>query len=170
MASLVEELIDTLSKEYEVYKNLIPIADQKTGVIIKNDLEGLQTITDKEQEVIDELTHLENRREELIKNMGIVINRDPSQLKLQSLIDILQKQPNEQKKLSVLHDNLKTTIHTLVEINNRNKSLIQQSLEIIDYNMNFIQSTRMSSGNNYTKGATQSEGYLAQSGLFDAKQ
>jgi hypothetical protein len=81
------------------------------------------------------------------------------------------KQPEEQKQLSVIHDSLKATLNTIVEINNRNKSLIQQSLEMIEFNMNLVQSTRMSPGSNsYTRGAAQFELLAAQTGMFDAKQ
>jgi hypothetical protein len=83
----------------------------------------------------------------------------------------MEKQPKEQKALSTIHDNLNNTIQRLVVINNRNKSLIQQSLEMIEFNMNFIQSTRMSPGNNtYTKGASQYEAPASRIGMFDAKQ
>lgn len=171
MASLVEELIDTLSNEYTLYKELLPIAEKKTKVIIKNDLDELQTITDVEQDFVDKITALERKREEIITNMGTVINRDPKTLNLKGIIQILKKQPKEQKELSVLHDNLTRTIQTLVEINNRNKSLIHQSLEMIEFNMNFIQSTRMSPGNNYTKkGATSYDTSMGRRTIFDAKQ
>ena len=36
--------------------------------------------------------------------------------------------------------------------------------------MNFIQSTRMSPGNNYTKSAGQASSILPETGMFDAKQ
>jgi hypothetical protein len=59
----------------------------------------------------------------------------------------------------------------LTEINARNKTLIEQSLEMIEFNMNFIQSTRMAPGNNtYTRGASQYGNDSYQAGMFDAKQ
>lgn len=170
MASLIEELIQTLTKEDEIYSELIPIAKKKTQIIIKNDLESLQKITDKEQEAVDQLTVLEHQRMNIIQNIGVVINRDPKTLTLKMITEILKKQPKEQEQLSVINDHLKQTIQTLVEINNHNKSLIKESLEIIEFNMNFIQSTRMSPGNNYTKGAKQMDMYLPTAGVFDAKQ
>ena len=170
MASLIEELIQTLKREDEIYNDLIPIAKEKTQIIIKNDLENLQRITDKEQEAVDKLTALEHKRMDIIQNIGVVINRDSKTLTLRAITEILKKQPKEQKELSVINDRLKQTIQTLVEINNHNKSLINESLEIIEFNMNFIQSTRMSPGNNYTKGAKQMDLYLPTTGIFDAKQ
>jgi hypothetical protein len=49
--------------------------------------------------------------------------------------------------------------------------LIENSLEMIEYNMNFIQSTRMSPGsNNYNRDASTSYGIDLGPGAFDAKQ
>lgn len=171
MASLVEELISVLKAEDEIYEVLIPIADAKTKVIIKNDLKALQETTEKEQRVIERIQALERKREEVIVNIGTVINRNPKTLTMKMIIKLLGKQPEEQAKLSELHDSLTATIKTLVAINERNKSLIQQSLEMIEFNMNLIQSTRMSPGSsNYTKGAEELTVRDAQTGMFDVRQ
>ncbi len=171
MASLIEELIDTLQKECDIYGQMIPVAENKTRIIINNDLAALQDITDREQEMFEVINALERKREEAITNIGTVVSRDSRKINIKTVIQILDKQPKEQKQLSEIHDNLKKTIHRLVEINNHNKSLIQQSLEMIEFNMNFIQSTRMSPGNlSYNKGASQLDMPTLQTGMFDAKQ
>lgn len=171
MASLIDELITIMESEQAIYEDLIPIAEKKTKIIIKNDLQALQEITDKEQRVVEQINALERKREEVIKNIGIVMSRDPSTLTAKALKQLLEKQPKDQIKLCKAHDSLKKTVNRLVEINNRNKSLIQQSLEIIEFNMNLIQSTRMSPGtNNYTKNASQWDSLIGQAGMFDAKQ
>ena len=53
---------------------------------------------------------------------------------------------------------------------NENKKLIEQSLEMISYNMNILQSTRIVPGNNYTRNAGQWDMTASQTGMFDAKQ
>ncbi|MBH1942460.1 flagellar protein FlgN [Mobilitalea sibirica] len=171
MASLIDELISILQKEYEIYQQLIPIVEEKTLVIVQNDITALQVITGREQDVVDQINVLEHKREDVMANIKIVIGSKAEDLNLNTLIQLLVKQPKEQKALSILHDNLKKTIQRLVEINDRNKSLIQQSLEMIEFNMNFIQSTRMSPGNNtYNKGAAQYGAQAFGTGMFDAKQ
>lgn len=170
MASLIDELIDTLKSEYEIYQLLIPLANQKTQVIITNDLNSLQEITGREQEAIDKISLLEHRREAVMQNIKTVISRK-EELTVKVLAELLNNQPKEQKALSTIRDQLRDTILMFDEINNRNKSLIQQSLEMIEFNMNFIQSTRMSPGNNtYTKGASKYEAEARGTGMFDAKQ
>lgn len=171
MASLIEELISTLKAEKAVYEELVPVSEQKTKILVKNDLEELKKITAQEQLLIDRVGVIGHKREEVIKNIGVVLNKTPEQLDLTSLTRLMAKQPEEKKTLAALHDSLRTTMRRLVEVNERNKDLIENSLEMIEFNMNFIQSTRMSPGNNnYNRNATNS--YTSDYGGhgFDAKQ
>ncbi len=171
MASLIEELVDVLDNELEIYQQLIPISNEKTQIIVKNDLAALQEVTEKEQCMADQITSLENKRSQVIANIKIVLNRKSDTLDLKTLIQLLESQPKEQKTLSILHDDLKDTVRQLVEINNRNKSLIEQSLEMIEFNMNYIQSARLYQGNNnYTKDAEQYDIKTSGAGMFDTKQ
>lgn len=171
MASLVEELISILDKEYEIYNSLIPIANEKTQVIVNNDITALQEITAKEQEAVDQITALENKRGRVMEDIKTVLGRKEENLKLSTLIELLNQQQKEKRELSILHDKLKKTVNYLAEINSRNKSLIEQSLELIDFNMNFLQSMKMSPGNNtYNKFASQNYEETPGTGMFDAKQ
>lgn len=171
MAGLIDELVNVMSQENDIYRELIPIAEEKTRVIIKNDLDALQKITEQEQLTIEKINALEKKREEVVINIGTVLSRDPKELNMKALIKIMGKQPKEQKELSRIHDELDVNLRRLVTINDRNKELINQSLEMIEFNMNLIQSTRMAPGvNNYTRSAGESSIRQAGTGMFDAKQ
>lgn len=170
MASLIEELILILEKEDQTYLELIPVEESKTKIIISNDLAALQKITETEQSKINQINGLEHKRQEVITNIGIVINRSPDTLDLKTMISLLDRQPEEQKRLSLIYDKLKATINRLMELNYQNQSLIEQSLELIEFNMNFMQSTRMSPGNNYNKNASGINSEMEQTRMFDAKQ
>lgn len=171
MASLMEELIDTLSKERDIYQILIPVSERKTTVLVKGDLKELQKVTEEEQRLLDEVYAIDKRREKIIANMGVVLNKDPKELNLTTLAKLMAKQPEEKKMLSQLHDSLQKVMSRLVAANERNKELIEESLEMIEFNMNYIQSTRMSPGsNNYNRNASNSYGIDMGPGAFDAKQ
>ena len=154
MASLIDDLTAVLQQEMEVYQTLIPISEQKTEVLIRGDLKRLQEITDQEQELLDRASAYGHRREEVLHNMGMVLNRPVQDLSLTGLIELTMKR--------------------LVDVNTKNKNLIENSLEMIEFNMNFIQSTRMSPGNNnYDKNASAAGGGVDAgfgTGSFDAKQ
>lgn len=171
MASLMEDLLTVLESEKEIYEKLIPISERKTKILIDGDLDELQKITDEEQFLIDKVGMIDSRRTEVMKNIGIVLNRNPAELDLTTLASVLAKQPEEKRRISRLHDELRVVMRRLVESNQKNKDLIENSLEMIEFNMNFIQSTRMSPGNNnYNRNATNS--YTSDYGGhgFDAKQ
>jgi len=174
VASLIEELIDTLTREADIYEQMIPLAEKKTQIIVANDLEALQAITEQEQVAIEQVGALERKRQEVIVNIGIVLNRNPSTLNFRTLIKLLAKQTEEQKKLRELHDRLRRIVGRLSDINKKNKALIEQSLEMIEFNINFIQSTWRSpggyqTGSQYGKGASEITPF-SQTGMFDAKQ
>lgn len=171
MASLIEELISNLDQEEELYSRLIPVAQKKTGIIVENQLDKLQAVTDEEQAIVDEAALLEHKRQNIIKDIGVVMNRDPETLNMQAIVDILQKQPEQQQRLRELHDKLKRTVGRLKEINIQNKQLVEDALEMIEFNMNYIRSTRMSSGSsNYNRDASEMSGAVVEPGVFDAKQ
>ena len=158
MASLIEELTQTLEEESAIYEDLIPLAERKTQVIVANDLQALQSITEQEQSAVDRIGALERKRQEVIVNIGIVLNRNPSTLDFRTLIAILEGQEAEQDALRRLHDRLRQTVGRLSDIN-----------------MNFIQSTWMSpgmsqAGSQYGKSASEVQMSASQTGMFDAKQ
>lgn len=167
----MEELFTVLDSEKEIYEQLIPISEKKTEILVRGDLKELEAVTQEEQLLIEKVAALGKKREGVIANIGVVLNKDASMLDLGTLANLLGKQPEEKEKLERLHDSLKTIMKRLVAVNEKNKNLIENSLEMIEFNMNFIQSTRMSPGvNNYDRNASSnfSAGYGA--GSFDAKQ
>ncbi len=171
MASLIEELIGALKAEKEIYEKLVPVSERKTKILIKEDLEGLKKVTEEEQLLIDKVGVVDRRREEVIKNIGVVLNKEPKELNLTTLTRVLAGQPSEKEALAKLHDELKGIMKQLVGINEKNRRLIENSLEMVEFNMNFIQSTRMSPGNNnYNRNATNSYTADYGGGGFDAKQ
>ena len=170
LASLMDELLEVLSEERDIYEELAPISEKKTQVLIKEDLKELKKITDKEQLLVDKVSIVDRKREKVIQNISVVLNKDSKELDLATFGNILCKQPDERKKLNMLHDSLRQVMNRLVIANQKNKELIENSLEMIEFNMNYIKSTRMSPGNNnYNRNAATSYTDSSRGG-FDAKQ
>ena len=171
MASLMEELIDTLDAEEVLYGKLIPVEEEKTRAIISNDLEALQDIATREHELVDRTTALEGKREQVAMDIATVLGKDPKTITLEQIVEVLKNQPEDQKKLRDVHDRLKKTVLQLQQVNNQNKELLKEAIDMVEFNMNVIRSTRMSSGSsNYSSDATEVAGMAPQHGMFDAKQ
>lgn len=174
MASLIRDLITVLEEEEEIYEYLLPITREKKQVIIKNDLQSLQNITVEEQKAIEILNVLEHRREEVIVNIGTVLSMDPETMKISNIIEVLEKQPEEQGELKAVHQKLKDTVYELKRLNDLNRMLMEQSLEMIAFDLNVLQSMKgMPLVNNYNKKARQqfdNGPYNSSKGVFDAKR
>lgn len=169
MASLIEELIMVLGDEERVYAEIIPVAEEKTRVIVNNDLQSLNSITEEEQALIGRISKLERKRQEVIRNIGIVMNKKESELNFITIIDLLKGQEKEQEELRKLHDRLKRTIDALKLINERNQMLIKQSIEMIDFDINLMQSLRTSPGVGQYNTSSEVEIQGMNKGMFDAK-
>ena len=172
MASLVEVLIDTLTKEESEYVTLLDLSRKKTPVIVAGEVEKLQNITDEEQSVVDRLVALDAKRAEAMQDIAEVMNKDVKTLKLSHLIEMLEKRPAERDALRALHDQLKATVGELKMINDQNRELIRQSLDIVDFNLNLIKSQRSApETGNYNRSADIAGSALGgPAGGFDAKQ
>lgn len=171
MASLIEELVSTLDREDRLYTDLIPIQEKKLRAIVTNDLETIGKLAEEEQTLVDEVGMLEAKRMRITDDIATVLGKPQGTMKLEQIVQTLKNQPDEQKKLQELHDRLRRTIARLQELNVQNKDLLDQVLEMVEFNMNVIRSTRMSSGSsNYSSSAAEVEGMAPQHGVFDAKQ
>ena len=90
MASLMEELIGTLTAEEEIYRDLVPVEEEKTRAIIANDLKALQDITVREHELVDRTSALEGKRERVTLDIATVLSMDPKNITLEKIIDVLK--------------------------------------------------------------------------------
>lgn len=172
MASLMENLIEVLDKEGREYEGLLELSMRKTPIIVKGDLEQLQTITDEEQEVVSRIHNLDKYRSEVTADIANVLNKDVEALKLPNLIQMLEGRPAEQKLLAQAHSRLQNAVHGLQKVNEQNRELINSALELVEFDMNLIQAMRMAPETaNYNKGAYNEGIHMAPSNRgFDAKQ
>lgn len=172
MASLMETLIDVLNQECKEYEGLLDLSQRKTPIIVSGNLDDLQKITDDEQDVVIRINHLEKQRVETTKDIANVLNKDVNSLKLSNLIEMLAGRPAEQEKLAAIHDNLQRVVHTLQQVNEHNRELLANSLEMVEFEMNLLQAMKAAPETaNYNRGAYNAGDTMGipNSG-FDAKQ
>ena len=171
MASLIENLISILEEENNEYNQLLNLSLDKTSVIVKGDIETLQFIVAKEQKNIAAINKLEKSREENIKDIANVLNIPENEFKLENLIKMLEKQPKEQDSLSKVRDAFKRTMNKLVKVNDNNRVLLQESIDMIEFELNLSRNTMLAPETaNYSKGAYNTMGQNLIAGSFDAKQ
>lgn len=172
MASLMEELIIALNEENEAYKKLLELSLKKTPVIVSADLAALGLITDEEQVIVSSLSRIDKKREQCMKDIANVINKDVKTLKLGDLVDMLASRPAEQKTLAQITDELSDTIAQMKRSNEQNKALIESSLEMVQFDLNILSAAKAAPETaNYTKNAYNAGSVIGTSrGGFDSKR
>lgn len=134
-----EELRELLFQELEVLKKLLEYATSKTDMIIENDVDNLEKMTRKEENFIQTLVDVENRRATLLDSWGVSKDTPISKL--------LEKIIGDKTELKWIRDEMIDVMERLSERNSLNSMLLNDHLEWIDFNVNLI--TNASTNLNY---------------------
>lgn len=170
MASLMENLLTVLEQENTEYQRLEKLSQKKRQIIIDADIPGLEEITGREQEIASTIRNLENKRQEVINDMAIVLSKDPKDLTITNMIAFLNRQPAEQEKLRDIQARLRETLERMALINQQNELLLQQALEMVEFDLTLFKSMRQAPTTaNYDKHAYNTGDLLGSSG-FDFQQ
>ncbi len=170
MASLMEDFMDILERENGEYQHLTELSKEKRQIIIDGDIPALEEITSREQEITGNLINLENKRREVVKDMSIVLSKEPEELTVTNMIAFLNKQPEEQRKLEDLKERLRSTLNEMADINGQNEVLLKQAMEMAEFDLTLFRSMRQAPTTaNYDRQANNTGELLGSSG-FDAKQ
>ncbi len=171
MASLMENLIEVLDKECSEYEVLLALSQRKTPIIVGGNLEELQKITDEEQEVVSRVGNLEKRRVTVTADIANVLNKDVNTLKLAHLVEMLAGRPSEQRSLAESHDRLQRVIGELQRINEHNRELLSNALEMVEFELNMYQAMKAAPETaNYNRSAYNSGEIMGVNRGFDTKQ
>lgn len=171
MASLIENLIETLEEECLLYEQLTSVSMEKTPVIVANDLEKLSQINAKEQALVDKITGISHKRDQELVEIATVLGKDAKTITVSEIIHLMRKQPEFQHPLITVKDKLKKQVEQLNQVSVHNRDLLQEAIEMTEYSINLVQSLNQApetanySGANYS-GSTLGTSYSS----FDTKQ
>ena len=98
MASLMEDLFTALSGEKEIYEKLIPVSEKKTEILTRGDLKELEEVTREEQALVEKATAIGKKREEVIANIGVVLNRECEHIGSDNIGNAVRKAAWRKKK------------------------------------------------------------------------
>lgn len=170
MASLMDDLIQVLENENEEYKKLAKLSKEKKQVIIDANVPALEKIVDLEQDVASKIQNLDKRRQKVMHDMSVVLNKPEQDFTVNTVIEMLSSQPKEQQRLQNVKKQLKTTLDEVRNINEQNQTLLNQALELVEFDLTLFRSMRTAPETaNYNKNAYNTGEILGGSG-FDAKQ
>lgn len=170
MASLMDELLGVLRQEKQGYINLTELSEEKRVSIIQGNVDVLDSISSKEQEVTSELKNLENKRVNILKDMAVVLGKDDEDITISKMIEMLERQPGEQAKLIQAKDELVACASKMQIANQQNEILLRHAMEMVEFDLTLLKSLKQAPETaNYDKNAYNTGEILGNSG-FDTKQ
>lgn len=105
-----------------------------------------------------------------MQDMSVVLNKPEADFTVNTVIEMLGSQPEEQKRLENVKKQLKATLEEVRKINEQNQILLKQALDMVEFDLTLFRSMRTAPETaNYDKNAYNTGDILANSG-FDAKQ
>jgi len=166
MAGLITQLTDCLTDQIANYDALIALSEIKKDIIINNDAETLSKITSEENAIVGKLQKLEKTRMSVMREIGIVLDIKNENYTLTDLCASMEGQA-EQDILRGLISDLREKLGTLRAINTQNKTLVENSLEYIDFSVNVMRSSADPEKKFYN---TAGDEIVPGTGFFDARQ
>ena len=168
MAGLITDLIDILNTANNSLNDLVELSKEKTDVIVANNMQELQKITELEQILTGRYQKLDRNREVLMQDIASVLNIKSDNITLTILADAIKEQKEASALLDVM-ERLAGTALALQEVNDNNRALVDFSLDYIDFSLNVIRSSQT---NEPTLLTPQGEEITTvnQGGLFDTMQ
>ena len=117
------------------------------------------------------INKLEQQRMENVDDICNVLNLRRKDIKLEDNFQkCLKKQPKEHDALEAVNAQLKKTLNELMKINENNKLLTKESLDMVEFELNIAKNAVLTpQTGNYSKNAYDEERIQTVSG-FDARQ
>ncbi len=163
MIKSIEQLKMVLEQEIDVYKNILDLSIKKTDIVVNGHIKKLEEITEEEQKLIIKIGKLEDIRENVIYNMKKELSLE-EELNMTKLNEYLEESDNE--FIESLKNQLMDILSQLRERNVLNGSLINDSLEYINLNIDLL--TNSTIDNIYDDKQKGSKGVQARR-MFDTK-
>jgi flagellar biosynthesis/type III secretory pathway chaperone len=134
----IQGLLQTMDKLVQVHITLLDLAEQKTNILVLNQVDKLNQIVNKETSMMKQITILDLQRIEDISGLLIEKGYKPNpNITVGDLIKLVVK-VEDKKLLADAQKQLLSTIDKLSELNHLNQKLIEQSLAYIEFSMDLV--------------------------------
>ncbi len=131
MTQSTTALIQPLAKLLKLHRSLADLADRKTDIIKKGDMEALNLLVKEEAKAVQAIKSADAEREQAAAAFSAGENL--------SLNDILGRASGkEREQLEGLHAALSETLHMLKLKNDLNQELVQSSLDYVHLSLDLL--------------------------------
>lgn len=163
MSTFVSQFLLALSKECEIYEDLLVIAKDKRQIIIDGRTKKLDAMTKREQTLVLSLGKLEEIRAKIVNE----ILKEKNIVSVNSINELFRYFSDEERmEAAKLRATLKNTVDEIRSENGTNEQLLKQSLDMINFNLNLL--TQVNDHSSYRSDAVEDFGEERRS-IFDVK-
>ena len=154
MTKSVEQLVQTLDKESEIYGELLELSHKKRDAIKGQNIEVLESLINLEQGLVVSLFKLEELREKVVDK----IMRDEKIDFVENVNQLAQLlKTDERNKVMASKNRLLVLVKNVSEETRFNNKILEDKLEMINFNINLLAQVGPESGI-YSKKANNEEG------------
>ncbi len=126
----LSHLLAILEKELRLQTELWQVAEEKRDLLLKNQLEELVFLLEKEMNLVIQVRDTEKQLTDVWENMVERCNLEPGELNLGRIIEL--SPPDLALKFGEVQRELKRVVRALREVNSQNAILIDDTLRYID--------------------------------------
>lgn len=125
---MINKLIDLIGKEAAVFESFLELLEQQQTMLVTNDVDGLNRITDLQREKLVESQLLNKQRLELVEQIKLA-NDLEGDVNVTRLLDIVDE--NQADRLQKLQKLILSLNDKITETRNQNAMLLNRSREYI---------------------------------------
>lgn len=133
----MEEMIEILKKQYEIYQEILKISEKKTDIVVKDKVDELKELVDSEEELIGKFIVLEKRRLSIVKEFG----KSKGITGVPKIPELCEYFPENKEELMRLREDILSITKKINEKNKLNEKLIKNSLDYINFSVGLITGT-----------------------------
>ncbi|MDQ0199567.1 flagellar protein FlgN [Neobacillus ginsengisoli] len=127
----------TLSNMVDVHQQLLQLAQEKRAILVEGKVPKLQIAIGKESKYTDLIRHLEEQREQEVREFLSEIGLTIHSVTMDQLIKLVDD-PLERSFLTKLTGQLRGIVHEVSQLNKNNQHLIEMALSYIQYSVNIL--------------------------------
>ncbi len=132
---MINKLIDLISKEAAIFESFLELLEKQQEMLVKNDAEGLNRITDLQREKLVESQLMNKRRLELVHEIKIANNIE-GDLNVTRLLEIVDQDQADrlqrlQRFILDLNEKINRTRNQNAMLLNRSREYILKTMEML---------------------------------------
>ncbi|WP_434511434.1 flagellar protein FlgN [Desulfitobacterium sp. AusDCA] len=128
---VIKPLKDNLEKQVQIYKELKNLADIKQKALVENNLQELEAVTVREEQLLLEAAHVEKERLLWVDQMTQKEGKPAAELTLSELAGRYPELENVKK-------DLETVVTDLQGVHDLNTQLLKQAMNVVNFTIGML--------------------------------